>query len=466
MQFRTSLIIVKEYAVFFYESSNLSRVEGFQELLGSSGRGTTLLLNLLDLTSSNLLGLDELSTTEDLSVRVKTVHDTLVLKRVLLLSVRTLVVLVTGRADNRLDFIRVDETSDIRVGHDVSRQDIILLQGSGSLIGTIELIQKSNSGLSPDDETTEMSTRSQLQEVKTTNVNKFKTGQVTESLDETVVFVVDNERTTTLSVTTVTELTLTGTELARVGDLDDISVGVDRLQESNSFLGLGQLLNRVSNDKRNFLDLLNTVTTGHDQRGKSRSGQSGSSGETLLVQVGLDVPLSPGLGRSEHTTATTHVTESGLTSTVSTGTVDTRNTSNSTTSTPRFGRGLLTSLGRNGIRLTLVLGHVGVDKVDNVRTNGGLEDGRKRDGGSDVLTAFGVDVENRSGSGLESYRRVSISLKDPLHRETSNNGVIFFMSSFKVNVYSLICSSIHLSIHQISAVLLIDRSLIVVFLDS
>ena len=60
----------------------------------------------------------------------------------------------------------------------------------------------------------------------------------------------------------------------------------------------------------------------------------------------------------------------------------------------------MTSLLGDSISLTLVLGHVGVDKVDNVRTNGGLEDGRKRDGGSDVLTTFGIDVENRSGSGL------------------------------------------------------------------
>jgi hypothetical protein len=246
-------------------------VESFQELLGSSGGSTTLLLDLGNLTGSNLLGLDELSTTEDLSVRVKTVHDTLVLERVLLLSEGTLVVLVTSRTNNRLDFVRVDKTSNIGVGHDVSGQDVILLQGSGSLIGTVEFIKESNGGLSPDDETTEMSTGSELQEVKTTNVNKFETGQVTESLDETVIFVIDDKRTTTLSVTTVTELTLTGTELTRVGDLDNIRVGVDRLQESNSFLSLGELLNRVSNNKRNFLNLFNTVTTSHNQRGESGS---------------------------------------------------------------------------------------------------------------------------------------------------------------------------------------------------
>jgi hypothetical protein len=116
-----------------------------------------------------------------------------------------------------------------------------------------------------------MSTRGELEEVKTTNVNEFKTGQVTESLDETVIFVVDDKGTTTLSVTTVTELTLTGTELTRVGDLDDIRVSVQRLEESNGFLGLGQLLNGVSNNKRNFLNLLNTMTTSHNQRGESRS---------------------------------------------------------------------------------------------------------------------------------------------------------------------------------------------------
>jgi hypothetical protein len=378
---------------------DLSRVESLQELLGSS-TGGTLLLDLGDLASSTLLGSDDLGTTEDLSVGVETVHDTLVLERVLLLGVRTLLDLVTGRADNGLDFVRVDETVDIRVGHDVGGENVVLLQGSRGFVGTVELIQKRDGTLGPDDETTQVSTGSELQQVETTDVDELKTGQVAESLDNTVILVVDNERTTALTMTAVSELTLTGTDLAGVGDLDNIRVGVDSLQQGNGILGLSNLLNRVVNDERNFLDLLNTVTTGHDQRGKSRGSQSRGSGETLLVQVGLDVPLSPGLGRGEHTTTATHVTESSLTSTVSTGTVDTRNTGNSTTSTPRLGGGLLTGLVRDGIGLTLVLGHVCVDKVDDIRTNRGLENGGEGNGGSDVLTALGVDVENRSGSGL------------------------------------------------------------------
>jgi hypothetical protein len=61
---------------------------------------------------------------------------------------------------------------------------------------------------------------------------------------------------------------------------------------------------------------------------------------------------------------------------------------------------LLTGLVRDGIGLTLVLGHVCVDKVDDIRTDRGLENGGEGNSGSDVLTALGVDVENRSGSGL------------------------------------------------------------------
>jgi hypothetical protein len=51
----------------------------------------------------------------------------------------------------------------------------------------------------------------------------------------------------------------------------------------------------------------------------------------LLALVHLDVPLAPDLGGSEHATGTAHVTEGGLTSTVSTTTGDTGNTGDSAT---------------------------------------------------------------------------------------------------------------------------------------
>ena len=54
----------------------------------------------------------------------------------------------------------------------------------------------------------------------------------------------------------------------------------------------------------------------------------------------------------------------------------------SPTSTPGLCTGLVTSLGGHSIWLPLVLGHVGVHKLDNVLTDRGLEDRRHGDLGS------------------------------------------------------------------------------------
>ena len=143
---------------------------------------------------------------------------------------------------------------------------------------------------------------------------------------------------------------------------------------------------------------------------------------SLLAKVDLLVPLSPDLGGCEHTTRSAHVTESSLSSTVSSSSRDTRNTGNGATwidvelaivldlnaslpvpdfpttnmpsfssvivpisvpkvkqicvltSTPGLSRGLVTSLLAHCIWLTLVLGHSGVDSLDDIGSDGRKED--------------------------------------------------------------------------------------------
>ena len=137
-------------------------------------------------------------------------------------------------------------------------------------------------------------------------------------------------------------------------------------------------------------------------------------GGSLLAKVDLLVPLSPDLCGSEHTTRSAHVTESSLSSTVSSSTGDTRNTGNSTTcvdvlaralsfnspppksiipnpqisrslpsprmkccvrtSTPGLSRGLVASFLAHGIWLTLILRNTGVDGLDDIRSDGRSED--------------------------------------------------------------------------------------------
>lgn len=93
--------------------------------------------------------------------------------------------------------------------------------------------------------------------------------------------------------------------------------------------------------------------------------------------------------------------------------------SSSLTSSPRLGRGLVTGLLADGVRLPLVLGHSGVDVLDDVGTDGGAEDLGKDLSGAGGL-AIGADdgygrsrghCVERSGLWLiEKKRYVSISI--------------------------------------------------------
>lgn len=336
----------------------------------------SLLENLVELTLGRLglwllnLSGSELLLGESLGVRVQSQENLLVLERVLLQDVRTLLGRLASWSDNGLHLSRVDQSGDVSVGDDVLWKRV-------SRFGLVDRLQSGKGRLGPDDESTEMSTWSELQQVEGSHVAGLDTWDVSESLDKTLVLVVDNQRTSSLNKSSVSHLTLTGTHLLGFDNLDNVAVGSDRLEQRNSLLGLGDGLNVVGNDKWDLWDLFNSVTSGEDKRLNGRSSNGRSGGVTLLIVVHLDVPLSPDLGGGKHTTGTTHVTESSLTGTVSTTTTDTWNTGNGTTGTPRLSRGLVTSLGGDGVSLSLVLVHSGENRVDNIGTDGCAEDSWK-----------------------------------------------------------------------------------------
>jgi hypothetical protein len=90
-----------------------------------------------------------------------------------------------------------------------------------------------------------------------------------------------------------------------------------------------------------------------------------------------------------------------LTGTVSTTTTYAWNTSHGTTGTPGFRGSLMTSFVANSASLTLVLAHVGVYELNDIRTDWSLEHGWQRNGANGALAGFGVNVDNRtSGRGL------------------------------------------------------------------
>jgi hypothetical protein len=278
--------------------------------------------------SSNLLVLLLLSLlSEDLGVRVQAKHDLLVLERVLLLDSRSASdSLSLGAVDGALDFRAVDQTSKIGLRDNVGgKEEVTLVDGSlGG--GTVDAVKSLESTRGPDDESAEVTTRSELKEVESGDGAGLDTSDVAESGDKLLAIRlggVDDKRTTSLAVAAATELALTGTELLGVLDLADVLSGTDSLQKTESGGGLGNsssLEDSGVDDQRDLRDRVDLVSTGLEER----NGRGGSEGRTdgisLLVFRDLDVPLAPNLCRGEHATGSTHVTEGSLTCAVSTTT--------------------------------------------------------------------------------------------------------------------------------------------------
>jgi hypothetical protein len=273
---------------------------------------------------------------------------------VLLLDTSTLGLGVTlGGADNRLDFGRVDQTANISLGDNVGWEEEVLLEGRWGGGGTVDGVKSLEGGGGPDDEATEVTTWGELEEVESVDGASLNTSNVAESKGKLLsvnLWVVDDQWATTLAVAAASQLTLTSTELAGSLDLADLSTGTDGVQETDgsSSAGDGGTSEDLRvDDKRNLWDGGDLVTTGKEESWDGRSSEGRGSSETStivstasnffksdispLTNGDLLVPLAPDLGWGEHATRTAHVTESSLTSTVSSTTGDTWNTGDGTT---------------------------------------------------------------------------------------------------------------------------------------
>ena len=240
------------------------------------------------------------------------------------------------------DFVGLQQASKVGVGHLRSRKMESFLDCGGLGVGAEDRVELAESTLGPDDQTSNMSTRGELQQVETIDGNSRDTRNVAEGLLDSTFGVVDNKRSLLLLMTAVTGLSFTGTDVLGVVDLLDVIPGSNSLEEGNGFLGLLESFDLVADDERDLVQFVDNVSTSLDKSGDSGSGDSRSSSVAALSNVDATMPAAPGLQRSEHMTTTAHVTEGTLAGTVGTTTTDTRNTGNSTSSTPRFSRSLVT----------------------------------------------------------------------------------------------------------------------------
>lgn len=175
--------------------------------------------------------------------------------------------------------------------------------------------------------------------------------------------------------------------------------------------------------KPNLRNSGDAMSTRHHQGGKSRGGEGRCHSIATLVNVNLAVPLAPDLGGRKHATLATHVAKRGLAGAIGAATRNTGNTRHGATSTwllarkedckqkispkrhtPRFGGVLMTSLLLDGVRLTLVLVHVGMHILNNVGANRGKKDSRERQLLTRRSTSKVVNRNQRTSSHGIMYR--------------------------------------------------------------
>jgi hypothetical protein len=283
-------------------------------------------------------------------------------------------------SDSALNGVGVDDLSDIGVGKDGSVEVVSSLALGSISVSAEEFIEGLEGRFSPDDESSEVTTGGELSKVKSVDVSDFNTGEVSDGSEEGDVFIaVDEKGTSSESVSSVSELTLTSSDDLSVGNSFNIFVGTESLEESNGILGLFNTFELVVNNQRKVGDVLDSVTSGKNKRSNSGSSKSSGNSVSLLLDVDLSVPSSPGLQGGEHTTLSDGVSEGTLSSSVGTRTRNSGNSGNGSTGTPGDSGVLHTGLSEDSVSLTGVLGDLVVNELDDIESDGGSADSGKGD---------------------------------------------------------------------------------------
>ena len=364
-------------------------------LLGATSLGSLLLKGG---GTGLLAGLDGLGLGggESLSSGVESLHGGLVLERVLLALGRDVGVLAL-HAELALDLVRVDDSGEVGAGHHGSSELEASLGGGTLSVGTEDVVELLEGVLGEDDKSANVTAGGELEEVHSVDTAGVDTGEVSGGLfDGGVVVTVDDQGTSAEGEATIAHLALTSTELLAGADALEVSGDTDVLEDGEELSGL--VLVEAVNNEGELGNIVDLVTTGHNEGTASGGGEGGSNSVSLLVKVNLSVPFSEEHEGSEHAALTAHVTEGTLTGTVSTGARDSWDSSDGTTGTPGLGGVLVASHVVDGVTLSSVLGHVGVAELDEIVSDGGREDGGHGGGAGDAGAVGGVHTDGRTGS--------------------------------------------------------------------
>ena len=139
---------------------------------------------------------------------IESLHGTSVFKWVLLgLLVENSVGSDTSQL--RLNLITVDDSGEISAGHEVSVEGVAPLFNTLGSVVSEDVVKGLEGVLGPDDESAEVTTWGELEEVQSVNVNGVNTWEISGgSLDEVVLISVNDEWASGKNVSGVSELSL------------------------------------------------------------------------------------------------------------------------------------------------------------------------------------------------------------------------------------------------------------------
>jgi len=219
-----------------------------------------------------------------------------------------------------LDCGRSGDSGDIGVGKGRSRENVMLLGGGSSSGGSPQGVELLEGILSVDNESSNVGSRSELQEVESGDVAEVNTLDVSHRLVEGGRCVgVDEQGSSLVTPLAVSGLSLSNSNGLGFDDLLHVGPHSEVLQHLRSGLGLGEVVdNRVADDQRKLRDVLDPVSSGHHQRGDSGGSDGGCNSESLLIHIHSSVPSSPDLEGSEHATLSAHVSKGSLSRSVGT----------------------------------------------------------------------------------------------------------------------------------------------------
>lgn len=258
--------------------SGLSILEGllhaFPDAVEDLSAGSLLLLDdlaiLLEVGNSlfaSVLLLLLLGGTSDLVEGVESVHENAIGKRVLLgatlNSGRDL-----GSAELGLDLVGVDDSGEVSAVHDVAVEDIATLFDVSSAVVAEDTVECLEGILGPDDEATEVTTRGELEEVKSVNVDKVNTGEVSGgSLDALVLLTVDDQGASAENVSGVSQLTVASSDFLGISGSLDVFTSTNVLEGGEEGLS-GVNVEGVNNEGK-LGDIQDFVTSGKNERSNS-----------------------------------------------------------------------------------------------------------------------------------------------------------------------------------------------------